>query len=165
MNHTENSSFREKLIEHLFIGELLKLSWKSSCCTLEVASPEVDNAGYDVIAEDNGIVRHKQLKASYIGGRTASQKVHTRLLGKPSGCVLWIYFNEDTLALGPFLFFGSQPGERLPSLEGLRIAKHTKGDQEGLKAERPNIRVLPKGKFRKLDRIDEVYMALFGLNM
>ena len=78
MNHTENSSFREKLIEHLFIGELLKLSWKSSNCTLEVASPEVDNAGYDVIAEDNGIVRHIQLKASYIGGKTAT---HFSFLG------------------------------------------------------------------------------------
>jgi hypothetical protein len=165
VNHTENSSFREKLIEHLFIGELLKLSWKSSNCTLEVASPEVDNAGYDVIAEDNGIVRHIQLKASYIGGRTANQKVHTRLSDKPSGCVLWIYFNEDTLELGPFLFFGAQPGERLPALDGLKVAKHTKGDQDGFKAERPNIRVLPKGKFRKIECVDEVYAALFGATM
>jgi hypothetical protein len=26
--HTEHSSFREKLVEHLFVGELLKLSWR-----------------------------------------------------------------------------------------------------------------------------------------
>jgi len=66
LNHSEHSSFREKLIEHLFIGELLKLSWMGFGCTLEVASPEVDNGGYDLIVEDNGVVRHIQLKASYV---------------------------------------------------------------------------------------------------
>lgn len=162
MNHTEHSSFREKLIEHLFIGELLKLSWKGFGCTLEVASPEVDNAGYDLIAEDNGVVRHIQLKASYIGGKTASQKVHARLSEKPSGCVIWVYFNEDTLELGPFLFFGSLPGEKLPSLDGLKVAKHTKGNQSGFKAQRPNIRVLPKAWFKNISSVDEVYEALFG---
>ncbi|WP_369742826.1 hypothetical protein AB8S08_11470 [Pseudidiomarina sp. PP-1MA] len=161
MKHSENSSFREKLIEHLFVGELLKLSWQDYDCSLEVASPEVDNAGYDVIAEDRGIVRHIQLKASYIGGKTANQKVHTRLADKPSGCVIWIYFDQDTLELGPFYFFGSTPGEKLPDLSGMKIARHTKGDQDGYKAERPNIRVIPKGKFKKINSIEEVYDVLF----
>ena len=30
--HYEHSSFREKLIEHLFIGEMLKLSWQKDDC-------------------------------------------------------------------------------------------------------------------------------------
>lgn len=161
LKHTDHSSFREKLIEHLFIGELLKLSWARSGCTLEVAKPEVDNAGYDVIVEDNGFVRHIQLKAAYIGSKTANQKIHTRLSEKPSGCMVWIYFDEETLDLGPFLYFGGGPGQRLPSLEGLKVAKHTKGDQDGFKAERPNIRVLPKGKFEKYESIQEIYNALF----
>ncbi|MDF1822272.1 MAG: hypothetical protein P1U64_11890 [Alcanivoracaceae bacterium] len=162
MKNTENSSFREKLIEHLFIGELLKLSWARGGCTLEVASPEVDNSGYDVIAEDLGVVRHIQLKASYIGGRTATQKVHTRLSDKPSGCVIWIYFDEETLELGPFLYFGSEPGQPLPSLDSLKVARHTRGNQDGYKAERPNIRTLPKGRFEKLNTVEQVYTALFG---
>jgi len=41
--HYLKSSFREKLIEHLFIGELLKLSWLEGGCALEIAKPEVDN--------------------------------------------------------------------------------------------------------------------------
>ena len=90
--HTEHSSYREKLIEHLFIGELLKISWKNGDCQLEVAKPEVDNSGYDVVVEANGVIRHVQLKASYIGGKTSRQKVHTKLADKPSGCVVWIYF-------------------------------------------------------------------------
>ncbi|MBL4761454.1 MAG: hypothetical protein JKY93_01990 [Gammaproteobacteria bacterium] len=54
--HNEHSSYREKLIEHLFAGELLKLSWFEHDCGLEIAKPEVDNSGYDIIAECYGIV-------------------------------------------------------------------------------------------------------------
>ncbi|MDZ7843062.1 MAG: hypothetical protein U5R46_19925 [Gammaproteobacteria bacterium] len=160
--HTDHSSYREKLIEHLFIGELLKLSWMNGDCELEVASPEVDNSGYDVIAELRGIVRHIQRKASYVGGKTATQKVHVRLGRKPSGCVIWVYFNENTLELGPFLFFGGGPGETLPDIHSAKVARHTKGDESGYRAERPNIRVINKGAFHKYDTIKGLYGALFG---
>lgn len=86
--HYLKSSFREKLIEHLFIGELLKISWKSGSCSLEVAKPEVDNQGYDLIAEENGFIRHIQLKAAKLSATTPSQKVHLALAKKPSGCIL-----------------------------------------------------------------------------
>jgi hypothetical protein len=159
--HFESSSFREKLIEHLFVGELLKLSWQKDC-GLEVAKPEVDNSGYDLIAEAQGVVRHIQLKASYVGATTASQKVHVRLGNKPSGCVIWVNFNEDTLDLGPYYFFGGKPGEPLPSLENSKTARHTKGNQDGHKAERPNIKVLNKGDFTRYGSVAEIYTALFG---
>ena len=129
---------------------------------LEIASPEVDNSGYDVIAEQNGILRHIQLKASYIGGKTSRQKIHTKLSDKPSGCVIWVYFNEDTLDLGPFYFFGGSPGQPLPSLDNTKVARHTKGDQTGYKAERPNIRELNKGQFERIDSITDLYRTLFG---
>lgn len=161
--HSEHSSFREKLIEHLFVGELLKLSWLNGDCQLEVAKPEVDNSGYDVIAEANRVVRHIQLKASYVGGKTSRQKVHVKLSEKPSGCVVWIYFDEETLSLGPFYFFGSAPGESLPDIQDAKVAKHTKGNQDGHKADRLNIRELNKGSFTKYDTIQDMYQALFGL--
>ena len=162
--HSEHSSYREKLIEHLFVGELLKLSWINGDCQLEVAKPEVDNSGYDVIAEANRVVRHIQLKTSYIGGKTSRQKVHVKLAEKPSGCVVWIYFNEDTLELGPFYFFGGKPGEPLPGIEGAKVARHTKGDQVGYKAERPNIRELNKGVFTCFESVEALYSVLFGNN-
>jgi hypothetical protein len=161
--HTEHSSYREKLIEHLFVGELLKLSWQNDDCQLEIAKPEVDNAGYDVIAEANGIVRHIQLKASFIGSTTSRQKIHVRLAEKSSGCVVWIYFDEDTLELGPFLFFGGTPGNQLPDIQDAKTAKHTKGNQHGHKNERPNIRELGKGMFISYASIKELYGALFGV--
>ncbi len=59
--HSENSSYREKLIEHLFVAELLKLSWLHHHFSLEVAKPEVDNAGYDLIAETMGLISPRRL--------------------------------------------------------------------------------------------------------
>ena len=35
--HSLHSSYREKLIEHLLIGELLKLSWKTKNFSLEIS--------------------------------------------------------------------------------------------------------------------------------
>ena len=160
--HTQHSTYREKLIEHLFVGELLKLSWIQGDCEIEVAKPEVDNSGYDIVIEDNSIIRHIQLKASYIGGKTSRQKLHIRLSEKPSGCVVWIYFDENTLELGPFLFFGGEPGQSLPSISDEKIARHTKGDRVGHKAERPEIREVSKGRFTEYETIQELYFALFG---
>jgi hypothetical protein len=45
---------------------------------------------------------------------------------------------------------------------GDKIARHSKGDKNGVKAFRPNIRVLPVGRFQKLGSIDDVVDALFG---
>lgn len=159
-DHSVQSATREKLIEHLFIGEILKHAWKNGVA-IEIAKPEVDNAGYDIILESNRIIRHVQLKSSYIGGRTSQQKIHISLADKPSGCVIWVYFNEESLDLGPFYFYGNLPGEPLPSIESLKIAKHTKGNKDGIKAERPNLRVINIGNFKRLETISDLYQHLF----
>lgn len=156
-----HSSFRENMIEHLFIGELLKLSCKEDC-SLEIARSEVDNGGYDLIAELNGIVRHIQLKASSTLAATSRQSININLAKKQSGCVVWILYDEKTLALESFKFFGGMPGEKLPSLSDALIGKHTKGNSEGVKNERPNIRSLTKGKFQDIPNLEQLYSALFG---
>lgn len=160
--HFRHSSYREKLIEHLFVGELLKVSWKAGDCSVEVAKPEVDNRGYDVILEHNGIVRHLQLKTSHRGARASSQKIHTALATKPSGCVVWIRFDPETLVLGPFLFFGGLPGQPLPAVADMRVARHTKANTSGVKAQRLAHRVVPKGKFKVIRSIEELFVVLLG---
>ena len=160
--HVENSSYRERLLEHLFIGELLKLSWTSGDCALEVSKPEVDRSGYDIIAEANGFIRHIQLKTTFVGSSTSSQKVHISLVGKPSGCVVLIHFDKESLDLGPYLYFGGSAGEPLPSLANHKVAKHTKGNALGIKAERPNIRTIPNSAFVRIDTIEQLYVRLFG---
>ena len=160
--HSVHSAFREKLVEHLLVGELLKRSWLRGDCSIEVSKPEVDRAGYDLIAECNGHVRHIQLKSSHRGARTATQKVSLSLADKPSGCVVWVYFDPDSLELGPFLCFGAEPGEKLPDLDAFKIAKHTKGNAKGFKAERRGHRVVNKGQFTCIESIEGLWDELFG---
>lgn len=159
--HYLNSSLREKLIEHLFVGELLKLAWLNNDYSCEIAKPEVDNAGYDLIIEANNVLRHVQLKSAFLQSSTAAQSINIALAKKPSGCVVWIYFDPETLKLGPFLFFGAAAGEPLPDLSAFKVAKHTKGDASGHKAERANIRKINKGAFTQIADISQLYQTLF----
>jgi hypothetical protein len=159
--HSVHASYRESLLEHLFSGELLKLSWQQHDCGLEIAKPEVDNSGYDLIAECYGVLRHIQLKSSHITSATSRQKTHVKLADKASGCLVWIVFNEERLTFSHFLFYGGSAGEALPSMDNLPTAKHTKGNKDGVKLERANIRVINKGQFQRLNTIEEVFDKLF----
>ena len=158
--HSIDSSLREQVLEHLFTGELLRCLWTRGRKDIEVLRAEVDRGGYDLVLACNGILRHIQLKASYLGAKTSRVKVHIGLAAKPSGCVIWIRFDPDTLELGPFHWFGGRPGEPLPSL-GDTVARHTKGDAKGIKSYRANIRVVNGGRFSKLTSITEVAERLF----
>ncbi len=163
--HSHHSSYREALLEHLFVGELQRHLWsrEDEPVLIEVLEPQVDDAGYDLVLECNGVTRHVQLKSSFTGSRTAIQKIHVKLAQKASGCVIWIRFDPETMELGPFLWFGGMPGKPIPSLDGYKVARHTKGDATGHKAERPNLRVVPKGSFEPLDSIGDVADRLFSL--
>jgi hypothetical protein len=66
---------------------------------------------------------------------------HVKLMDRPSACILWIFFDPDTLSLGPFLWFGGAAGERIPPL-GEKIARHTKPNAMLEKADRPAHRVI-----------------------
>ena len=157
--HSSQSSYREMLIEHLFTGYLLRTLWPRHA---EVLKPQVDDGGYDLVVEVRSIIRHIQLKTSRCDATTARQKVHQRLETKPSGCVIWIQFDDRKFELGPFLWFGGRPGEPLPNLGEFRIAHHTKGDSTGKKQERPAIREVPKGRFERLGSMNDVAVHLFG---
>lgn len=160
--HFLDSGLREKVIEHLFVGDLLRCLWRRGVRDIEVLRAEVDRAGYDLVLEAGGVMRHVQFKASYRGAKTARVGIHTDLSRKLGGCVIWIWFDPDTMELGPFLWFGGEPGEPLPPL-GDRVGKHTRGDSTGTKADRPNIRLVGKGQFSTFPSMDEVVQALFGL--
>jgi hypothetical protein len=159
--HFLESGIREKLIEHLFVGDLLRCLWRQGIRDIEVLRAEVDRAGYDLVLEAGGILRHIQVKTSYRGAKTARVGINTGLATKPGGCVIWIWFDPDTMDLGPFLWFGGEPGKPLPPL-GDRVGKHSKGDSTGNKAMRPKIRLIVKGRFSTLFSMAEVAQALFG---
>ena len=156
------SSLRESLVEHLLLGEIMKHLWLHSGCELMVLTPQVDDGGYDLALEANAVLRHVQLKSSSLDAKTASVNVSLKLAAKPSGCVLWALFDANTMALGPFLWFGGPPGSPLPSISDLQVAKHSKGNAQGVKLPRPGLRVIPRARFERLTDVPAVVERLFG---
>jgi hypothetical protein len=162
-----HSSRREKLVEHLFVGEVLRTLWCRGDHEVDVLRAETDAVGYDVVIEVGSVARRIQLKSSARCAKTSRQKVHLALGKKRfSGCVLWVKFDPSNMKLGPFLWFGGGPGSPLPDItdeKSFPVAKHAKGNAKGVKAERKNIRVVSCRHFTKLETIDEVVEKLFGL--
>ena len=161
-SHSTHSTFREKTLEHIFVGECLRCLWLRGRRTAEVLYADVDGAGYDIVFDVDGVLRHIQLKSSHREAKTATQKVNKKLTKKPSGCVVWMKFDKDNLDLGPFLWFGGAPNQRLPDLSTFRDAKHTKGNARGKKLMRKDIVDVPKSRFSDFKTIDLLVEQLFG---
>lgn len=155
------SSFREKLLEHVFISEILQEAWLGRNKTVEVLRSEVDSAGYDLLLECGGTVRYIQLKGSKAGAKTSRQTVNARLEDKPGGCVIWlIYQVADHRMTLEYLVRGGEPGSK-PYLACKR-GKQTRANALGVKAERENTRVLNKGEFKKITSTHDLFDFLFG---
>ncbi len=159
--HSSDSSLREQALGHLFLGQLLAFMWRNGARDIEVLKSEVDRGGYDIVLEANGVIRHVQLKSSFRGSKVREVDVSTKLLRKPGGCILWLEFDRESLAIERYYWFGGKAGTALPDL-GLRVSKHSKGNSEGAKNERPIHRVLTRGRFEALVDIREVVKRLFG---
>ena len=157
----EHSVLREKVVEHIFLAELSRSLLLDLAMPFEVLRSEFDAFGYDVVIDANGVLRHVQLKATTAAGARAHVDVQVALADKPGGCVVWMFVDPATLRLGPFLWFGGAPGERLPSL-GERGVKHTRGDASGEKKVRAGLRRLPKGLFARFETMQELALAMFG---
>lgn len=112
--------------------------------------------------EANGHTRHIQLKASHHGAGTDEVGINVRLAERPSGCVVWIWFDPDTLALGPFYWLGRAPGEPLPDIAGFKAQRQTRANAQGEKKERPAIRVVRRTKFDRIDDVPGLALRLFG---
>lgn len=162
VDHAVNSVLRELIVEHRFIGETLRECWVRGITDVEVLRSESDSFGYDLVMGRGEIVRHIQLKTLLAGGKASYAKIGLKLMEKPSGCVIWIVVSQN-LQFERFLWFGGEPGEPLPDIREFKIAKHTKGDSEGIKSERPAHRLVPRPRFDELQSIDDVLGRLFGI--
>ncbi|MET4290109.1 hypothetical protein ABIB06_000270 [Bradyrhizobium sp. LB8.2] len=160
-SHSRASSIREQALFHLLLGELMATRWQQGRHDIEVLKSEVDRGGYDIVLEASGILRHIQLKSTFSGSAVRHVTVSTQLLEKPSGCVIWLEVNQQTLTLGRYFWFGGQPGERLPDL-GSKVSRHSRGDSTGQKLERPMHRDLGKACFERIDSADDLLARLFG---
>ena len=156
------SSYREMLIEHVFVSEVMKYAWYHDE-HIEVLKPQTDDAGYDLVLGCKGIYRHVQLKTKSKDATARSVNLNIALASPDkSGCIIWIVFDPDTIELGPYLWFGDLPGQPISNTDDLPVAKHNKANAQGQKLERPNIRKVKQSLFTPLENIDGVMHKLFG---
>jgi hypothetical protein len=155
---------RERIVEHVFVADLLRKLWRAGITSAEVLRSEFDAGGYDVVISLGAVMRHVQLKSTLAGGKAASVNVSLKLADKPSGCVVWFIVSPD-LEIEKCLWFGGAPGEPLPPIGDYPVAKHTKANSLGEKLPRPNHRVIARSKFEKLPSFDILVERLLGCSL
>jgi hypothetical protein len=85
------SHYRENLLEHVFIAEVLQERAFVRRQKVEVLRAEVDDGGYDRVFELGEIVRHVQLKTRFVGRTTRNKNplpINVRLEEHLGGCVV-----------------------------------------------------------------------------
>jgi len=157
--HYRNSSLRERIVEHIFVGDALRELWKEGITDIEVLRSEFDAYGYDLVMSRGHIVRHVQFKAS-TRSKPIKVSVSRSLFEKPSGCVIWIRVSAD-LELAPFYWLGGEPGEPLSASHDLRAAKGRR-NKDGERLERPNHVYIPDAQFELIPTLRGVLGKLFG---
>ncbi len=157
--HHTHSTLRERIVEHVFVGEALRGLWRRGIVDVEVLRAEFDAHGYDLVIGRGDVVRHIQFKTG-MAKRPGKVSVPLALSSKPAGCVLWIHVT-DGLELGPFYWFGGKPGEPLPAL-GAAVPRRPTRNRLGQRPPRVNHRVIQADEFERMDTVDEVLAALLG---
>ena len=151
----EESRTVEKLMEHIFLAEVLQECWFQRRQIVEVLRAEVDAAGYDVVLEAAGKIRHVQLKASRQGGKTAKQTINTRLVDREGGCVVWVSYEvNETKGRADLKYrWWDSRTQDLP----LTVGRNTRTGRE-----RPNTAVLKKSDFELIGDTATLVGRLFG---
>ena len=110
-DHSRHSSYREMLLEHLFVGEVMRHVWVSGGKRLEILKPQVDDAGYDLVFEMDQIVRHIQLKTSFEGSTVRRFNVNAGLVAQTERlCHLYPVRQEESRSWSvPLVRRGSGP--------------------------------------------------------
>lgn len=157
-NH--GSGLVEQVLEYRFLADLTAELLRRGM-RFEVLRGDFDLDGYDLVIEANGVLRHIQLKTLAKDSRTARVPVNTRLAGKPSPCIIWMSYDPQTWQVTRWRWLGGRPGRPLPDL-GDRTARHSRANSLGIKRARPDIRMVPKGRFTLIDTIGEIADLLFG---
>jgi hypothetical protein len=158
--HYEHSTLRERIVEHVFVGDALRTLWRRGVVNVEILRPEFDAHGYDLVMARGPIVRHIQFKTG-TSQKPADVSVSRALAEKPSGCVIWIRVAAN-FDMGPFFWFGAEPGIPLPAIDGYPNPLRATHNKEGVRPRRKNHRLVPGDKFLQLANLDVLLETLFG---
>ena len=161
-DNVHSSSYRQAMIEDAFVNAVQRHFWLNSHEHVDVLRPRVNDSGYSIVLEANGVTRHIKFASTERNGKRGSVDVNRALESKPSGCVVWVYFDPETLDLGPFRFLGNAPGEALMPLDHLKGAVRSTPNADGDKPARPKLKDVGKKYFDEFDTLDELIIKLFG---
>jgi hypothetical protein len=147
--HFQKSTLREKIVEHVFVGEVLRSLWQRRIVDAEILRSEFDAFGYDLVLERGGITRHIQLKAGL--NEPDRIGVAEALAKKKSGCVIYVRI-DGGLNLLEFYWF-SADGSRMAEYP---LLKRTRPNSDGVKVEREGYRRLPRAAFGRSLNFSEI---------
>jgi hypothetical protein len=159
--HSEKSTLREHIVEHVFVGDVLRALWRRGIFDVEVLRSEFDAYGYDLAIARGKVIRHIQFKTGK-SRRPGNISLSKALAAKPSGCVIWIRVTDD-LDMGPYFFFGNAPGMALPPIEIYPHPLRSTHRSDGVRPERLNHHSVPGSEFQKLDKLEDLLDVLFGM--
>ncbi|MBZ9898638.1 hypothetical protein LB545_30475 [Mesorhizobium sp. BR1-1-6] len=154
------STLRERIVEHVFIGDALRELWRLGVYDVEVLRSEFDAHGYDLVMARGKIVRHIQFKTG-TQKKPGTVSLSRALAEKPSGCAIWIRLESD-LAMGPFFWFGAAPGEPLAALDHYPNSLRVTPNKTGVRPIRKNHHEVPGAAFIPRSSLQEILADLFG---
>lgn len=159
----EESTYRESLLESIFVAELVQSCAMTGRPWVEIARGFVDFQGYDLVATCGRITRYIQLKSSKPG-----VDLHRALANKwrSACCIITApYVDPDLRRIClDYLWFGGAAGEPLVFPEGARPAKtSTNRNRDGVfvKLDRKNHLRVGATHFRSVPSIDALAGLLF----
>jgi hypothetical protein len=150
INRSKNSHAFENMMEHVFLGELLRHMWFDRHEIVEVAKAQVDSWGYDVVLTTDSTTRYVQLKTS------VPADVHMRLAHRDGGCVVAALPGSGADAL-EYRFWDASSG--MTGLDKAKSTTYKKGQTQ--RNERPTHRVVPASHFTGKLGVSELCQHLF----
>jgi hypothetical protein len=81
-SHYLHSTLRERIVEHVFVGDALRWLWQHRVTDVEVLRSEFDAGGYDLVMSYRKIVRHIQFKTTMVNGKAARIKASLKLISR-----------------------------------------------------------------------------------
>ncbi len=159
--HSLHSTRREKILENLFIGELLRILWCRGIYEAELLQSDIDAAGYDLVLSVPDGMRHIQLKAA-ISKKSFPMTVNAKIADKQNGCVIVMQVNKDNLCFESFYWFGGALNVGCSDIRSGIAAKHTKANKDGVKLKRRDSFKLGLSRFDCVTSFDEIVDLLIG---
>jgi hypothetical protein len=142
-------------MEHIFLAEILQECWFQRRQIIEVLRAEVDAAGYDLVLEAAGRIRHVQLKASRQGGKTSKQTINSKLTERAGGCVVWITYDVDEATGRARLKYRWWDSSA-------QVRPRTPGRNTRTGRERPNTFILKKSDFELIEDTSALVRRMFS---